>query len=81
MQIEVDKYGFPLETHPELRPVESATSGIFISGCARTPMDIQSTMAQARSAAKRALEVLTQMAQARDSAKEKVEEYKPDLPH
>jgi len=74
IRIEVDEYGFPHETHPKLRPVESATSGIFTAGCAQTPMDIQSTVSQAKAAARKALDVLTQMEHAPGSAKEKVED-------
>ncbi len=71
MRIEVDEYGFLREMHPKLRPVESATPGIFIAGCAQTPMDIQSTVAQAGAAASKALEVLTQMERARIQREQK----------
>jgi len=73
-EIRVDEPEFPPETHPKLLPVESATSGIFVAGCAQTPMDIQSTMTQARAAAEKALMVLTQMEHMRGSTKEKLEE-------
>ncbi len=71
MRIEVDEYGFLREMHPKLRPVESATPGIFIAGCAQTPMDIQSTVAQAGAAASKALEVLTRMERARIQREQK----------
>lgn len=70
MRIEVDEYGFLLEKDPKLRPVESTTPGIFIAGCAQTPMDIQSTLAQASAAASKALEVLTQMERAQSGEKQ-----------
>lgn len=61
MRIEVDEYGFLREMQSKLSPIESATPGVFIAGCAQIPMDIQSTVAQAGVAASKALEVLTQM--------------------
>lgn len=57
--IQSDKYGFIKEEHPKLRPVESPTSGIFISGLAHGPKDIQTTVAQASGAASKALELLS----------------------
>ena len=54
--IKVDKYGF--------LSAESTTPGIFIAGCAQTPMDIQRTLAQAGVAASKALEILAQMEKA-----------------
>jgi heterodisulfide reductase subunit A len=62
---EVDEHGFPSEIIPKLRSVESATPGIFLVGCAQTPMDVQSTVAQAGEAASKVLEILTQMKHAR----------------
>ncbi len=58
MRIEVDEYGFLREMHPKLSPVESATPGIFIAGCAQIPMDIKNTVAQADAVAGKALKVL-----------------------
>ncbi len=69
MRIKVDEHGFLREMHPNLRSVESATPGIFVAGCAQTPMDIQSTVSQADAAASKALEVLTQMKRARKRQK------------
>ena len=43
--------GFLQEAHPKLRPVETATEGVYICGCAQAPKDIPSTVAQARAAA------------------------------
>lgn len=64
MQIEINEYGFPRKKHSTSRLTESATSGILIAGCALTPMDIQSTVAQASAAANEALGVLTQIERA-----------------
>lgn len=69
MRIEADEYGFLREKHPKLRPTESTTSGIFVAGCAQTPMNIQSTVAQAEAAASKALKALTQMERSRVGTK------------
>ena len=47
---------FFLEAHPKLRPVDTASDGIFLAGCCQGPKDIPDTVAQAEGAA---AEVLT----------------------
>jgi heterodisulfide reductase subunit A2 len=47
--------GFFLEEHPKLGPVNTATEGVFVSGCCQKPMDIPDTVAQASGAAAKAL--------------------------
>ncbi len=49
--VSVDKDGFFMEAHPKLRPVSTATDGIFIAGCCQSPKDIPDTVAQASAAA------------------------------
>ena len=46
---------FLLEAHPKLRPVDSASDGIFLAGCCQGPKDIPDTVAQASAAAAKAL--------------------------
>ncbi len=46
---------FFLEAHPKLRPVDTATEGIFLAGCCQGPKDIPDTVAQAKGAASSAL--------------------------
>lgn len=46
-----DENGFFAEIHPKLRPVESATRGIYLAGCAQAPRDIPESIAHALSAA------------------------------
>jgi heterodisulfide reductase subunit A len=46
---------FLLEAHPKLRPVYSASDGIFLAGCCQGPKDIPDTVAQAGAAAAKAL--------------------------
>ncbi len=43
--------GWLAEAHPKLRPVETATAGIFLAGCAQGPRDVPDTVAHAGAAA------------------------------
>ena len=54
----VDANNFFSEAHPKLRPVESATAGIFVAGACNGPKDIPETVAQASAAACKAIGVL-----------------------
>jgi len=54
----VDTHHFFSEAHAKLRPVESATAGIFLSGVCHGPKDIPETVAQASAAAAKAIGVL-----------------------
>jgi heterodisulfide reductase subunit A len=47
--------GFFMEAHPKLRPVDTATAGVFLAGCCQGPKDITDTVAQARAAASAAM--------------------------
>ena len=47
----MDTNDFFTEAHPKLRPVESPTAGIFLSGVCQGPKDIPETVAQASAAA------------------------------
>ncbi len=51
--------GFYLEAHPKLKPMDTASGGIFLSGCCQGPKDIQDTVAQASGAASRAANILS----------------------
>lgn len=42
-----DSYGFFIEAHPKLRPVEALTEGIFVAGSCQAPRDIPDTVAAA----------------------------------
>ena len=46
------------EAHPKLRPVESPTAGIFLSGACQGPKDIPETVAQASAAAAKVIGLL-----------------------
>jgi heterodisulfide reductase subunit A len=47
--------GFFMELHPKLRPVDTATDGVYLAGCCQGPKDIADTIAQAKAAASSAL--------------------------
>lgn len=54
----MDTNDFFTEAHPKLRPVESPTAGVFLSGCCQGPKDIPETVAQASAAASKVIGLL-----------------------
>ncbi len=54
----IDTNDFLTEAHPKLRPVESATAGIFLSGVCQGPKDIPETVSQAGAAAVKVIGLL-----------------------
>ena len=50
--------GFFAEAHPKLRPVDTATDGVFLAGCAQSPKDIPDSVAQAKAAASSAAAIM-----------------------
>jgi len=56
--IELDNYGFVKTSF--LAPVDTTVPGIFVCGCAESPMDVPESVAQASSAAERAAEIAFQ---------------------
>jgi heterodisulfide reductase subunit A2 len=59
LHISYDPYGFYVESHPKLRPVETNTSGVFLAGCAQGPKDIPASVAQGSAAAAKVLALLS----------------------
>ncbi len=55
LNVGYDQYGFLLESHPKLRPVETSAAGVFICGACQAPKDIPEAVAQASAAASKAL--------------------------
>jgi heterodisulfide reductase subunit A len=53
--------GFLMEAHPKLRPVDTATDGIFIAGCCASPKDITDSIAQGKATASGSLLYLVQL--------------------
>ena len=54
----IDTNDFYVEAHPKLRPVESPTAGIFLSGMCQGPKDIPETVSQAGAAAAKVIGLL-----------------------
>ena len=50
--------GFFLEAHPKLRPVDTATAGVFLAGCCQGPKDTTESIIQARAASAAAMALL-----------------------
>lgn len=55
----MDTNDFFTEAHPKLRPVESPTAGVFLSGACQGPKDIPETVAQAGAAAAKVIGLLS----------------------
>jgi heterodisulfide reductase subunit A2 len=55
LRISYDKYGFFMESHPKLRPVETNTAGVFLAGACQGPKDIPASVAQGSAAAAKVL--------------------------
>ena len=59
LKVPLDRTGFFLEAHVKLRPLDFATDGIFLCGCAQWPKNIQDSVSQANGAAGRASRFLS----------------------
>jgi heterodisulfide reductase subunit A len=58
LKLPVADEGFFLEAHAKLRPVEFATSGIFLAGLAHSPRFIEESITMAKSAGQQAMKIL-----------------------
>ena len=54
----MDTNDFFTEAHPKLKPVESPTAGVFLSGACQGPKDIPETVSQASAAAAKVIALL-----------------------
>jgi len=54
LKIPASPDGFFLESHPKLKPIDTASDGIYLAGCCQSPKDIPDSVAQACGAASRA---------------------------
>jgi heterodisulfide reductase subunit A len=59
LKVPVDEYGFFLEAHVKLRPLDFATDGIYLCGSAHWPAHLDETISQAYGAAARAATILS----------------------
>ena len=57
----MDTNDFFTEAHPKLRPVESPTAGVFLSGVCQGPKDIPETVSQACAARQRSSDCLSRI--------------------
>ena len=55
LRISYDTYGFYMESHPKLKPVETNTAGIYLAGCCQGPKDIPASVGQGSAAASKIL--------------------------
>jgi len=55
----IDTNGFMTEAHPKLKPVESPTAGVFLSGACQGPKDIPETVSQAGATAAKVIGLLS----------------------
>jgi len=58
--VSFDKYSFLSEAHPKLRPVETATAGVFLAGACQAPKDIPDAVSQASGAAAKVAALFSQ---------------------
>jgi heterodisulfide reductase subunit A-like polyferredoxin len=59
LKVPVDQDGWFLEAHIKLRPVEFASSGLYLAGAAHYPKLLDESVVQARAAASRAATILS----------------------
>jgi heterodisulfide reductase subunit A len=59
LRISYDQYGFFMEGHPKLKPVETNTAGVFLAGSCQGLKDIPSSVAQGSAAAAKAIGLLS----------------------
>ncbi|MFX0040475.1 MAG: FAD-dependent oxidoreductase [Promethearchaeota archaeon] len=58
LKVPLNEDKFFLEAHVKLRPIDFATDGIFLCGCAHSPKNIKESIAQANGAAAQAVKIL-----------------------
>jgi heterodisulfide reductase subunit A2 len=59
LKVPVDEYGFFLEAHVKLRPLDFATDGVYLCGSAHWPAHLDEAISQAYGAASRAATILS----------------------
>ncbi len=60
LRISYDAYGFYMEGHPKLKPVETNTAGVYLAGSCQGPKDIPASVAQGSAAASKVLGLFSQ---------------------
>ncbi|EGJ51193.1 CoB--CoM heterodisulfide reductase iron-sulfur subunit A family protein [Desulfocurvibacter africanus] len=59
LRISYDAYGFFMESHPKLKPVETNTAGVYLAGSCQGPKDIPSSVGQGSAAAAKVLSLFS----------------------
>ncbi|MCU0521996.1 MAG: hydrogenase iron-sulfur subunit [Anaerolineae bacterium] len=59
LTVPTDSFGFFMESHPKLKPIDTPTEGIYLAGSAQGPKDIPQSVGQGSGAAGRAARVLS----------------------
>ncbi|MDK2873454.1 MAG: heterodisulfide reductase subunit [Desulfomicrobiaceae bacterium] len=59
LRVVPDQYGFFVESHPKLKPVETNTAGVFLAGACQGPKDIPASVGQGSAAAAKVLALLS----------------------
>lgn len=59
LHLRINAFGFLIESHPKLRPVDMANEGVFVCGLAHAPKAIVECITQAQAAAARASQLLS----------------------
>jgi heterodisulfide reductase subunit A-like polyferredoxin len=54
LNVPLDRFGFFIEAHKKLRPLDFSSQGVFVCGCAQWPKNIQDSISEANGAAGRA---------------------------
>ena len=60
LRIPYDQYNLFTEAHPKLAPVESVTTGVFLTGACQFPKDIPDSVATASAASAKAIGIISQ---------------------
>jgi heterodisulfide reductase subunit A-like polyferredoxin len=76
LKLSTVKEGFFLEAHVKLRPVEFATSGVFLAGLAHSPRFVEETVTMAKSAGQQAMKILCKKEMTISAAKAQVDPEK-----
>jgi heterodisulfide reductase subunit A len=75
LKVPVDEYGFFLEAHVKLRPLDFATDGVYLCGSAHWPAHLDEVISQAYGAAARAATVLSKEQVRSSGVVSRVDEY------
>ncbi|SIN70309.1 CoB--CoM heterodisulfide reductase iron-sulfur subunit A family protein [Halodesulfovibrio marinisediminis] len=59
MRISYDSYGFFMEAHPKLKPVETNTAGVYLAGSCLGPRDIPTSVGQGSAAAAKVMSLFS----------------------